>query len=65
MHEKGSLEDVGEYLSISGPVDVFAISSPVFGRAEPLRAQLAVEDPGHLDAVVGVVDVRAVGVVLY
>ncbi len=40
-------------LDISGPLDVLAVVAPRLGGAEPLGAQLAVEHPGHLDAVGG------------
>ena len=51
-------------LNVSRPVDVLAVVAPVPRRAEALRAQLPVEHSRHLDAVAGIVDVGAVGVVL-
>ena len=52
------------YLIVSWSFDVLAVVAPVPGRAEPLGAELPVEDAAHLDAVLGVIDVRTVGVVL-
>jgi len=52
------------YLDVSRPLNVLAVIAPVPGRAEPLRSQHPVEDAGHLDAVLGIVDVTAVRVVL-
>lgn len=47
-------------LDVAGPLDVLAVVSPVPGAAEPLRAQLALEDARHLDAVLGLKHVTAV-----
>jgi hypothetical protein len=52
------------YLIISRPFDVFAVVAPVSRGAEPLGAELAVEDAAHLDAVFGVVNVRTICVIL-
>ena len=48
-------------LDVARPLDVLAVVSPVLARAESLRAELPVKDAGHLDAVLRLEDVRAVG----
>jgi hypothetical protein len=52
------------YLVISRPFNVLAVVSPVSGRTEPLGAEFSVENSAHFDAVFGVVNVRAIGIVL-
>ena len=49
------------YLDVPRPLDVLAVVSPVSGAAEPLGAELPLEDPRHLDAVLGLEHVAAVG----
>ena len=47
-------EDAGAvFLDVAGAGDVLAVVAPVSRGAEALRPKLALEDPGHLDAVVG------------
>ena len=58
----GASEDAGPVLlDIPGSLHVLAVVAPVLGRAEPLRAELPVEDARHLDAVLRLEHVRAVG----
>lgn len=57
----GTREDTGTVsLNITRSLDVLAIITPVLGRAEALGAVLAVVGPGHLDAVLGLEDMRAI-----
>ena len=49
------------YLNVPRPLDVLAVVAPVSGAAEPLGAELPLEYPRHLDAVLGLEHVAAVG----
>ena len=57
---------LGEFahLIISRSFDVLAVVAPVSGWAESLGAEFAVKYSTHLDAVLSIVDVRAVCVIL-
>ena len=48
------------YLNVPGSLDVLAVVSPVSGATEPLGAELPLEYPRHLDAVLGLEHVAAV-----
>ena len=49
------------YLNVPRPLDVLAVVAPVSGAAEPLGPELPLEYPRHLDAVLGLEHVAAVG----
>lgn len=49
------------YLNVPRPLDVLAVVTPVSGAAESLGAKLPLEDAGHLDTVLSLEHVTAVG----
>ena len=51
----------GQHLDVPRTLDVLAVVAPVSGAAEPLRPQLALEHPRHLDAVLCLENMSAVG----